>query len=89
MKKKWEGQFFSQKKSKNTVRCIIQPTQKFFGNFFFSIGRVKNSTCTGQVFIDFHYHTDLEWFLQRIKKFTFLPKVNILRRWSFFINYII
>ena len=35
----------------------LGPTQKFFG---ISIGRVKNSTCTGQVFIDFYYYNDLE-----------------------------
>ena len=32
----------------------------FLENFFVSIGRVKNSTCTAQVFIDFHYYNDLE-----------------------------
>ena len=32
----------------------------FLGNFFVSIGRVKNSTCTAQVFIDFHYYNDPE-----------------------------
>ena len=34
----------------------------FLENFFVSIGRVKNSTFTRQVFIDFHYYNDLELF---------------------------
>ena len=44
----------------------LQPTQKFFGDIFVSIGRVKNSTC------DFYYYNDLEWFFEKIKKITFL-----------------
>ena len=57
----------------------LQPTQEFLGNFFVSIGRVKNFTCTEQLFIDFHYYNDLEGFFENIKKFTFLLKVKILR----------
>ena len=32
----------------------LQPTPNFLEIFFVSIGGVKNSTCTRQVFIDFH-----------------------------------
>ena len=54
----------------------LHPTQKNF----VAIGRVKNSTCTGQVFIDFQYYNDLEWFFEKIKK----SPLKILRRWYFF-----
>ena len=56
----------------------------FLGNFFVSIGRVKNSTCTGQVFINFHSYNNLEWFFEKIENFTFLLKMKILRRLYFF-----
>ena len=46
--------------------------------------RVKKYTCTNQVFVDFHYYSDLEWFLEEYKKFTFLFEVKILRRWYVF-----
>ena len=32
----------------------LQPTQKILWGFFLLIGRVKKSSCTAQVFIDFH-----------------------------------
>ena len=38
----------------------LQPTQNYFLKIFLSIGRVKNSSCTGLVFIDFHKYNDLE-----------------------------
>ena len=39
--------------------------KNFLGDFFVSLGRVKNSTCTGQIFIVFHYYDDLEWFFEK------------------------
>ena len=60
--------------------------KNIFGNFFVSIGRVKSFTWTEQIFIDFHYYNDQEWFFENIKKFTFLLKVKFLRRWYFFDN---
>ena len=49
----------------NQVFCQITVKRNnfflyFLENFFVSIGRVKNSTCTGQVFIDFHYYYNPE-----------------------------
>ena len=37
----------------------LQSTQNIFEEFFYP-NRVKNSKCTGQIFIDFHFYNDLE-----------------------------